>query len=193
MKTTHEALSLEVVARRLNGAGIQWAIFAGSAAIVYGADRPITDIDILISAADGERAAALFPDSQVCRRGNGSVEAIKLPDYDLIAGLSNGYKLDVDNDMLLRLRRAEINGVVVPIIPPEDNILIKAIWGRGPEIGKHDWDDVKAMLLFNRRIDWEYLCGRASAGLNPDRADKVLIRLELLWRSIYDEAVHIKK
>ncbi|MCK5313501.1 MAG: hypothetical protein KAJ53_00185 [Anaerolineales bacterium] len=193
MKTTHKALSLEVVARRLNGADIQWAIFAGSAAIVYGADRPITDIDILISAADGERAAALFPDSQVCRRGNGSVEAIKLPDYDLIAGLSNGYKLDVDNDMLLRLRRAEINGVVVPIIPPEDNILIKAIWGRGPEIGKHDWDDVKAMLLYNRRIDWEYLCGRASAGLNPDRADKVLIRLELLWRSIYDEAVRIRK
>lgn len=189
----HEALSLEVVAHRLNGAGIQWAIFAGSAAIVYGADRPITDIDILISAGDGERAAALFPDSQVYRRGNGSVEAIKLPDYDLIAGLSNGYKLDVDNDMLLRLRRAEINGVVVPIIPPEDNILIKAIWGRGPEIGKHDWDDVKAMLLYNRRIDWEYLCGRASAGLNPDRADKVLIRLELLWRSIYDEAVHIRK
>jgi hypothetical protein len=34
----------------------------------------------------------------------------------------------------------------VPVIPPEDNILLKALWGRGPEVGKHDWEDVREMM-----------------------------------------------
>ena len=192
MKTANEVLSLNIVAHTLNQADIKWAIFAGSAAIIYGADRPMRDIDILISSTDGARAAALFPGSMVCRRRDGSIEAIKLQDFDLIAGLSNGYKLDVDNEMLLRLRRAEINGVFVPVISPEDNILIKASWGRGPEVGKHDWQDVKAMLSSNRKLDWDYLCRRASVGLDPGQADEVLSRLEQLWRGIYEEALYIR-
>lgn len=189
----NHALTLNLVSRKLNGAGIRWAIFAGSAAIVYGAKRQMTDIDIIIPVADGERAATLFPESRVCRCSNGKVEAIKLSDFDLIAGLSNGYKLDFDNDLLLRLRRAEIDGVIVPVISPEDNILIKAIWGRGPEVGKHDWDDVKAMLYYNRKMDWDYLCRRATAGLEPNRVEEVLSKLEQLWRSIYSEAILIRK
>ena len=193
MKTTQKDISLKNVARRLDEAGVPWAVFAGAAAKVYGAKRPLTDIDILISAADGGRAADLFPEGHICYREDGSVEAIKLSEYDLIAGLSNGYVLDVDTDMLLRLQRAEINGVLVPIIPPEDNILIKASWGRGPEVGKHDWDDVAAMLSYNRKIDWEYLCGRASIGLAPDRADEILVRLERMWRGIFYEMISIRK
>lgn len=190
---TNTVLTLNIVAHKLNGAGIKWAIFAGSAAIVYGAKRPMKDIDIFIPVADGERTAALFPESQVCRCRNGIVEAIKLPDFDLIAGLSNGYKLDFDKDMLLRLRSAEINGVIVPVISPEDNILIKAIWGRGPEVGKQDWDDVKAMLYFNRKMDWDYLCRRATAGLEPNRVDEILSKLEQLWISIYEDVIFIRK
>lgn len=186
-------LTLEMVAYRLNGAGIKWAVFAGSAAIVYGAKRPMTDIDIFISVADGACAADLFPEGRVCRCEKGNIEAIKLPDFDLIAGLSNGYKLDFDDEMLIRLRSAEVNGVNVPVISPEDNILIKAIWGRGPEVGKHDWDDVKAMLYFNRKMDWDYLCRRATAGLEPNRVEEVLSKLEQLWRSIYSEAILIRK
>jgi hypothetical protein len=190
--TTDEAPSLNFVAHTLNHADINWVVFAGSAAIIYGANRPITDIDILISSADGARAAALFPGCKVCHGKDGRIEAIKLPDFDLIAGLSNGYRLDVDNEILLRSCRAEINGVNVPVISPEDNILIKASWGRGPEVGKHDWQDVKAMLRSKRKLDWDYLCGRASTGLDPDRADEVLTQLEQLWRRIYDEALYIR-
>jgi hypothetical protein len=63
-------LSLEEVARRLDRAGVVWAVFAGAAAAVYGATRPLTDVDILIPAAEGDRVAALFPEAQVkIRRG----------------------------------------------------------------------------------------------------------------------------
>lgn len=192
MNTTDEVLSLNFIAHTLNLAGINWVIFAGSAAVIYGADRPITDIDILISSADGAQAAELFPGCKVCHGRDGRIEAVKLPDFDLIAGLSNGYRLDVDNEMLHRIRREKIYGVNVPVISPEDNILIKAIWGRGPEVGKHDWEDVEAMLSYNRRLDWDYLCGRASAGLDPDRVDEVLSQLEQLWRKIYEEALYIR-
>ena len=58
MSTT---LSLEQVARRLDSAGIAWAVFAGAAASVYGAVHPLTDVDILVPAAEGTRVASLFP------------------------------------------------------------------------------------------------------------------------------------
>jgi hypothetical protein len=47
--------------------------------------------------------------------------------------------------------------VTIPVIPPEDNILLKAIWRRGPEQGKHDWEDVQAMLAHAPALDWDYL------------------------------------
>lgn len=132
-----DALSPDEVSRRLDGAGIPWAVFAGTAACAYGATRPVTDIDILIPTGKGEYVAALFPEATVQREEYGSVE-IHLPGFDLLAGLSwtsseFSYSLDLDVEMIARLQRHEIKGVNVPIIPPEDNILLKALAGRGPE------------------------------------------------------------
>jgi hypothetical protein len=52
MNELQEAPTLAEVARRLDGAGITWAVFAGAAATAYGATRPLTDVDILVPAAD---------------------------------------------------------------------------------------------------------------------------------------------
>jgi len=71
--------------------------------------------------------------------------------------------------------------VAVPVIPPEDNILLKAIWQRGPEEGKHDWEDVEAMMAHLPALDWEYLRWRASAGGPRQRMQPMLKRLEALW------------
>jgi hypothetical protein len=160
-------LSFEEVARRLDQAGVVWVVFAGAAATVYGATRPLTDVDILIPAADGARVASLFPEAQVHREEDGGVRWVQLPGFDLVAGLmmcdsDATYTLDLDAQMAARLTRHEIAGVLVPVIPPEDNILLKAIWGRGPEEGKHDWEDVEAMIAQLPTLDWEYLRWRAS-------------------------------
>ncbi|MFL7809006.1 MAG: hypothetical protein AB8I80_10275, partial [Anaerolineae bacterium] len=56
---------LREVAAKLDGAGMPWAVFAGAAAGVYGADRPLTDLDILVPAENGERLTELFPDAGV--------------------------------------------------------------------------------------------------------------------------------
>jgi hypothetical protein len=140
MAQPESALSLEKVVRRLENARITWAVFAGAAATAYGVTRPVTDVDILVPVAEGTRAATLFPEAEVKRGDSGSVEWIKLPGFDILPGLTS---LDLDAEMAARLRSHEISGVIIPVIPPEDNILIKALLGRGPEVGKHDWEDVK--------------------------------------------------
>jgi hypothetical protein len=179
-------LSLEEIARRLDRAGVVWAVFAGAAAAVYGATRPLTDVDILIPAAEGDRVAALFPEAQVKYGEDGSVRGIQLPGFDLVAGLvmrdaDASYTVDLDTQMAARLTRHEIAGVVVPVIPPEDNILLKAIWQRGPEEGKHDWEDVEAMMAHLPALDWEYLRWRARACGPRQRMQPTLKRLEALW------------
>jgi hypothetical protein len=169
-------LALEEVAERLDGAGIEWAVFAGAAATVYGATRPLTDVDILVPAAERERVEALFPGSEFVKHANGAHGF--LPGIDILAGLP---LLDLDEEMAARLRHHEVVGVRVPVIPPEDNILLKAMWGRGADVGKHDWEDVEAMMAFLERLDWPYLrwrAGRLSPGLPVEQA---LQRLERLW------------
>jgi hypothetical protein len=171
-------LSLEEIARRLDGAGIAWAVFAGAAASAYGATRPLTDVDILIPAADGGRVAALFPEGHVKRGEDGAVQWVQLPGCDILAGLT---LMDLDAQMAARLQRHTIASVVVPVIPPEDNILLKAVWGRGAEVGKHDWEDVQAMMAHLPALDWEYLRWRAGACAPRRRTEPVLERLERLW------------
>ena len=160
-------LGLGEVARRLDGAEVAWAVFAGAAAAAYGASRPLTDVDILVPLAEGERVAGLFPTAQVKRQEDGRVRSVKLPEIDVIAGLTMfegdaAYTVDLDDEMAARRTAYEIEGVRAPIIPPEDNMLLKAIWGRGAEEGKHDWEDVEAMLAHLPDVDWAYLRWRAA-------------------------------
>jgi hypothetical protein len=161
------ALTLREVARRLDEAGVVWAVLAGAAASAYGATRPITDVDILVALSAGDRVAGLFPGAAIVRQEDGAVRSVKLPDIDLIAGLTMvegevAYTVDLDDEMAARRTVHEIGSVMVPVIPPEDNMLLKAVWGRGPEQGKHDWEDVEAMMAHLPAIDWGYLRWRAA-------------------------------
>jgi hypothetical protein len=176
-------LSLAQVAQRLDRAGITWAVFAGAAANTYGSPRPLTDVDILIPLAKGNRVAAMFPGAHTVRQEDGTVRSIKLPGFDLVAGLTMfdadaAYDVDLDEQMAARRTCHEIDGVTVPVIPPEDNILLKAVWDRGPEEGKHDWEDVLIMLSCLPVLDWDYLCWRASTCGPAKRVQEAVKRLE---------------
>lgn len=178
MSEAARPLSLRDVARRLDRAGIPWAIFAGAAAMVYGADRSLTDVDLLVPASEGERLAEVFPEGELEHR-EGRFVGLHLPGFDILAGLD---WLDLDSVMKGRLRHQKIAGVRVPVIPPEDNILLKALWGRGPDVGKHDWDDVEAMMASLESVDWAYMRWRAGALQDPGRIEPLLARLEALSR-----------
>jgi hypothetical protein len=166
------------IAARLDGAGMQWVVFAGAAASVYAAARPLTDVDILVPAAEGDRLMALFPGAELVSRQPGLLH-LALPGVDLLAGLGT---VDLDPQMATRVARHEVGGIQVPVIPPEDNILLKATWGRGPEVGKHDWEDVEAMMDTMPSLDWEYLRWRAGTMEQPERVQEIMERLEGLAR-----------
>jgi hypothetical protein len=180
--TQKVSLSLAEVTRRLDRAGITWAVFAGAAATIYGVTRAVTDVDILIPAADGGRAAALFPEAIVKRGEGGTVRGVQLPGFDLVAGLTT---TDLDAAMAARIVRRPLLGITVPIIPAEDNILLKALWGRGPEEGKHDWEDVDEMMAHLPALDWEYLRRRAALCDDSRQAQETIKRLEALWRQLH--------
>ena len=187
MAETETTLSLGEIARRLDQAGIAWVVFAGAAASVYGATRPLTDVDILLPAAAGDQVWGLFPEGRVIRRGDGSIQMIQLTGFDLVVGIrwpdsDAARALDLDAAMVERLQHHELLGVIVPVIPPEDNILLKAVWGRGPEVGKHDWEDVEAMMAHLQVLDWEYLRQRAEACAPARRLGQIWQRLENLGR-----------
>ncbi|MEA2009006.1 MAG: hypothetical protein U9O54_07780 [Chloroflexota bacterium] len=153
------SITFEEVAHRLDEAKIPWCVFAGAAAAVYGSNRSLTDVDILIPAVDAEQLINIFPEVELALREDGTVWGGRLPDIDILAGIEG---MDLDTPMAFRLTRHEIMGVMAPIIPPEDNILLKAMWGRGPDVGKHDWEDVEAMLgNVYALLDWDYLYWRA--------------------------------
>jgi hypothetical protein len=179
-------LAFAELASRLDGEGIVWAVFAGAAAAAYGATRALTDVDILVRASHGERLARLFPEATVARRKDGVVKAMGLPGFDLVTGLrwrddSGTYTLDLDARMETRLTRHEVSALKAPVIPPEDNILLKALWGRGPDVGKHDWEDVQAMMANLPNLNWEYLRWRAERCGPRQRTRQVVRQLETLW------------
>jgi hypothetical protein len=176
MDGSKQALALAEVARQLDGAAIPWAVFAGAAAILYGATHPLSDVDILVPATDVDQVLALFPEAQVFPQAGGAPK-ILLPGYDLVPGLD---LLDLDAPMVARLEHHLLQGVLVPVIPPEDNILLKAMWGRGAADGKHDWEDVEAMMAHRPKLDWDYLCWRADTFPDTDNRRQVLTHLTAL-------------
>ena len=175
-------MQLREVAASLDGAGVLWAIFAGTAASVYGAGRPVTDLDILVPAGEGERLKALFPGAKVTREQD--LLHVALPGVDLLAGLG---AIDLDGEMASRVTRHKMGGIQVPVIPREDNILLKAMMGRGAEEGKHDWEDVAAMMASAPSLDWAYLRWRASKLNETAKVMVILQKLESLWRQLRGE------
>lgn len=171
-------IGLVEVRQRLDAAGIEWAVFAGAAAQAYGSKRPLTDVDILVPAAERKRVEALLPEAEVVDHPDGR-QSLLLPGIDILPGLA---LVDLDEAMARRLTRHALDGVDVPIIPPEDNILLKAMWGRGVDEGKHDWEDVEAMMYHLSSLDWEYLRWRAKGIAPRRRAEQVLDRLDRLWQ-----------
>lgn len=181
MREMTETINLDEIASRLDRAGVAWVVFAGAAAGAYGAVRLLTDVDILVPATEGRRVAHLFPEARVHHFEDGTLGYL-LPGFDILAGLS---LMDLDDPMAARRTYHDIAGVTVPVIPPEDNILLKAVWGRSLEQGKYDWQDVEAMMAHQPQPDWEYLRWRArSLGSSAqvrmaiERLEKFRLRLE---------------
>jgi hypothetical protein len=136
-------IQIKDIFREIN---IPWMIFAGVAAYCYGSKRKITDIDILVRDIDFEKAKNAFKN---------------IKGIDIIADLkivknNRTYSFSIDNEMMERIKYRKLFDIEVPLIPVEDNIILKAILQRSEKEGKHDMEDIKSMIK-NEEIDFKYL------------------------------------
>jgi hypothetical protein len=167
--------TLAEIADRMNASQIPWGVFAG-AARVYGSPRPLRDIDILIPTDAGGIIAAYFPDADLGYNPDGSIAELILSGCEIIAGLTQYVSLEMDAPMIARLRFGELLGIEISTLSLEDNLAFKAILGRGPEVGKHDWEDIAMMMACNPQIDWDYLGWRLDQCVT-DRASDLIAHL----------------
>lgn len=172
---------LRLIKDILDEADIRWGIAAGAAIFVYARNRPPTDIDILVRPGDLEMVATLLGTSTKRESPSwGEVQKIDLGDVEIagqlviVDGLKS-YRYWMDDEMVERSRPAQLYGIDVPVLSPEDLIALKAVLQRGPEQGKHDLEDIEA-LAEAVEIDQAYLRRRLHLMGAENRAAPVLKR-----------------
>lgn len=150
--TTTLQASLVTLKSMLVNAAVKWCIFAGGAAHAYGSPRPITDIDVLVKKSDLPKVEALGLHTDGKHASFDSIDVVfELP----IPVRGRLISFLMDNEMEKRLKVGKVLGVTVPLVPIEDNIILKAMLQRGPKEGKSDIQDIRYMA--RNPIDPEYL------------------------------------
>lgn len=161
----------------LDRAAVPFALIGGIAVAAWGRPRWTHDIDILVHPEKADHA----------------LHALELAGYrtertdpnwlykgfyrdvmvDLIFHCTGGFYLDAQ--MLERSVRSPFQGIEVPVLPPEDLLLVKA--AVHDERGPRHWHDALGILA-RTPLDWEYLVGRAL------RAPRRLLSLLIYAHSI---------
>jgi hypothetical protein len=167
--------AMRVVASAMNSNGVAWALFGGIAARCYGVDCRIRDIDVL-ACATLESVAAVLPESVLhdygyCQaRVVGRVEV--WPSPLVLYTEAAHYTVAFDAQMRRRVRLLTVGalGQRLPVLAPEDVIVIKALHQRGAESGKHDMDDLRQLWKAQAgAVDRDYLARRAQRAGGHDR------------------------
>jgi predicted nucleotidyltransferase len=154
----HQTLDEAIAAMR--DADIPFLIIGGIASAVMGRDRGTRDIDLFVRPEDARRTLEALD-------GAGFETKVAFPHW-----LYKGFKRDVlcdvifrsskdvllDDEMLRRAREREFRGHVLPIAPPEDLLIMKAV--AADEDTPRYWYDALGLIAHADGLDWEYLVRR---------------------------------
>lgn len=160
---------LFVIKDRLGSAGVCWALFAGTAAACYGSGRDVTDLDILVKEEDLGKA----------REALNGVVGLDVAGYLKLNVVGGIYFFFMDEEMVEQITLKPLFGMVVPVVPVEDNILFKAILQRGKAENKFDVEDIRDMVK-HEKIDTAYLKRRMKKYRAEERVLPLLKNLDVL-------------
>ena len=146
--------------RVLDEASVEYVLMGGIGSASHGRPRWTHDIDVFVRPEDAGKALdalslegfeteRTYPDWLFKAFKNGIM-------VDLIFRSSGGIVLD--DEVVERARRQPFKGVDVPVIPPEDLIVIKAVV-HDEHMPRH-WHDALAIVAVCD-LDWDYLVRRA--------------------------------
>jgi predicted nucleotidyltransferase len=142
---------------------IPYAFFGGLASAIYGRPRWSYDIDVFVRQEDAPDALRLL--------GKTGFATDRFDERWIYKAFSEGVLVDViframseiyfDQEMIDRTSWRDFRGVRVPVIAPEDLIVIKATVNS--EGRPHHWYDALGVLI-RTPLDWPYLLRRARHG-----------------------------
>lgn len=148
-----------------NEAGVKYGLFSGGYVSLVAGNRPPTDFDFLTDLEGIRLLQEKFPQAVfVEQKGNASGKWLD-PLGDGLVEFSadvticiNGrdYSIALTTLAWQHFDKATVNGLEVYLANPVDTIISKAIGQRGPEQGKHDLEDIAALLKVVE-IDRDYL------------------------------------
>ena len=151
---------LRETAEALDQAGLPHVFMGGLASAALGRPRWTHDIDLFVKPEDADPVLEVLEARGFrTQRTDPSwlFKALKLDVLVDVIFLSDG-QVVLDGEMVRRARRAEVAGRMVPVIPVEDLVVIKALVFK--ERAPRHWYDALA-LLQRDDVDWDYLVDRS--------------------------------
>lgn len=170
----------------VEGEGVPYVFVGGIASAVLGRARWTLDIDILIRANDVERTMRAFE-----RAG---FETAPFSELWLYKAAKGGVVVDVlirstgdiylDEEMLERSSVREFEGRKLPVAPPEDVMVMKAL-AHSEETPRYWFDALSILARID--LDWDYLVRRARVG--PRRVISLLFYGQAMDLVVPDEPI----
>jgi hypothetical protein len=162
-----EETFLEVVDEALaamDASGVPYAAMGGLASATYGRHRWTHDADFFLRDQHDAATALRF-----LRRAGFATQ--RTDEHWLYKGIKRGVLVDVifkakgdiyyDDEMIARTQHREFKGRLLPVTPPEDLIVIKAIV-HDEQTPRH-WYDALGIIA-GAELDWDYLVDRSMRG-----------------------------
>jgi predicted nucleotidyltransferase len=154
---------LDRLTATLDAAGFRFAFIGGIASTVHGRPRPTLDLDVLVRPQDTQDVMGALAEA-------GFVTQATFPHW-LLKARAEGVVVDVifcstgdlylDEEMGSRIRRRKFAGRSIPVVPPEDLVVMKAL-AHSEETPRYWYDGLS--VLARGELDWDYLLLRARHG-----------------------------
>jgi predicted nucleotidyltransferase len=151
----------------LDQAGISYMVVGSFASNLFGDSRGTQDIDILVSANPEQIRTLLdaFPKTQYYFDLNTALEACRHKSMFNILDMERGWKIDVifqkpgayHEQAFRRRSAAQIDGVDVIALTPEDVIISKLLWAKMGESSLQIGDVAGVLKVQQSSLDFPYI------------------------------------
>jgi predicted nucleotidyltransferase len=144
----------------LHEAGIQFLLIGGVGSCVFGRDRGTRDIDVFVRPESAENVLSALEARGFRTKKEYEHWLYKAWKDDVLVDVIFRSSRDIllDQEMLDRARMVTFRGREVPVAPPEDLVVMKAV--AASEDTPRYWYDAIAMIA-QTELDWDYLVARA--------------------------------
>jgi predicted nucleotidyltransferase len=153
--------------------GVPHVFMGGLASAALGRPRWTHDVDMFVKPDDARKTLSVLEDAGFATQETDPEWLFKALKDDVLVDVifrSSG-KIFLDGEMVNRAQDVDIEGQRVPVVSPEDLVVIKALVHK--ERAPRHWFDALA-LLRREDLDWDYLVRRALQ-FDPARVLSLLV------------------